>query len=277
MSWDELLELAEVAKNNKDKVLTTMETPIWYDSDSNFMISKMYQNNIGYSSVGSDGKGKIDFESGENRTKTEALVTELKKNYDDGLLTTKGVEGTYGSDAFKSGKVMFEIGSSGGTGYNSPEGGSIDVGIVKVPASNNNPLYVSQGPTLTFLRSSACSNEENDAKMYYAWQFAKYLTNPDVNVYLCIYGSEGYLPVRYSAYATANYLAFMEEGEIYAQSAEVLIDDIDGHYLNSAVFVGSAQLREQIGGVLTQILKGTKTSVSEALDDAISNTKTFIK
>ncbi len=277
MSWDELLELAEVAKNNKDKVLGTMETPIWYDSDSNFMISKMYQNKIGYSSVGSDGKGKIDFETGENRTKTEALVTELKKNYDDGLLTTKGVEGTYGSDAFKSGKVIFEIGSSGGTGYNSPEGGAIDVGIVKVPASNNNPLYVSQGPTLTFLKSSAYSNEENDAKMYYAWQFAKYLTNPDVNVYLCVYGSEGYLPVRYSAYETANYLDFMENGEIYAQSAEVLIDDIDGHYLNSEVFVGSAQLRDQVGGVLTQILKGTKTNVSEAIDDAISNTKTYIK
>ncbi len=274
MSWEELLELAKVAKDNKESVLSTMETPIWYDSDSNFIISKMYQNNIGYSSVGSDGKGKIDFEDGENRTKTEALITELKKNYDDGLLTTKGVEGTYGSDAFKSGKVIFEIGSSGGTGYNSPEGGSIDVGIVKVPASNNNPLYVTQGPTMTFLKSSAVSEEENNTRMRYAWQFAKYLTNPEVNVYLCIYGSEGYLPVRYSAYETTNYLSFMDEGEIYAQSAKVLINDIDGHYLNTDVFVGSAQLRDQIGGVLTQILKNTKTDVHQALSDAISIAKT---
>ena len=274
MSWDELLELAEVAKNNKDKVLSTMETPIWYDSDTNFMISKMYQNGIAYSSIGSDGKGRIDFESGENRTKTEALVNELKQNYDDGLLTTKGVEGTYGSDAFKNGRVIFEVGSSGGTGYNMPEGENFEVGVVKVPASNDNPLYVTQGPTMTFLRSSANSDEENDAKMYYAWQFAKYLTNPDVNVYLCVYGSEGYLPVRYSAYETNNYLTFMEEGEIYADSASVLINDIDGHYLNTDVFVGSAQLREQTGGILMQVFKNIKTDVAQAIDDAIATAKT---
>jgi multiple sugar transport system substrate-binding protein len=275
MSWDQLLELAEVARDNKDKVLSTMETPIWYDSDGNFIISKMYQNDIPYSSVGEDGKGKIDFETGDARTKTENLIKEIKKNADDGLLTTKGVNGTYGSDAFKSGKVIFEIGSSGGTGYNSPEGGSIDVGIVKVPASNDNPLYVTQGPTMTFLRSSAVSEQENDARMYYAWQFAKYLTNPDTNVYLCIYGSEGYLPVRYSAYETDNFIDFMEEGEIYAKSASVLINDIDGHYLNTDVFVGSAQLRDKIGGALTSVLKGIKTDVSDAVSDAISDAKTY--
>lgn len=274
MSWDDLLELAEVAKNNKDKVLSTMETPIWYDSDGNFIISKMYQNDIPYSSVGEDGKGRIDFETGEARTKTENLIKEIKKNADDGLLTTKGVNGTYGSDAFKNGKVIFEIGSSGGTGYNSPEGGSIDVGIVKVPASNGNPLYVTQGPTMTFLRSGSVSDEENDARMYYAWQFAKYLTNPDVNVYLCVYGSEGYLPVRHSAYETDNFIEFMDEGGIYAKSASVLINDIDGHYLNTDVFVGSAQLREKIGGALTNVLKGIKTDVSAAVSDAISDAKT---
>ena len=167
-------------------------------------------------------------------------------------------------------------GSSGGTGYNSPDGATFDVGIVRVPANNSNPLYVTQGPTMTFLRSSRNSDEENDEKMRYAWQFAKFITNPVVNDYLCIYGSEGYLPVRYSAYETNEFLTFMEEGETYAESAKVLINDIDGHYLNTDVFVGSAQLREQIGGALTQALLGSK-SVTTALDDAIATAATYIK
>ncbi len=276
MSWSELIDLCKVAYQNKDKVLTTMEEPLFYDSDSNFIISKMYQENIAYSSINSSGVGSIDFESGENRTKTEALLNEFKALRDEGILTTKGIENTYGSDSFKAGKCLFEVGSSGGTGYAMPDGSAFEVGIVKVPASNNNPLYVSQGPTLTFLKSTTLSSEENDLRMRYAWQFAKFLTNPDANDYLCVYGSEGYLPVRYSAYETSAYLQFLDEGEIYANSAKVLIDDIDGHYLNTDVFVGSAELRTQIGSALTQTLLGTKTA-TQALDDAIKTAKTALK
>ena len=157
-----------------------------------------------------------------------------------------------------------------------PDADAFSVGVVRVPASNNNPLYVSQGPTMTFLKSTRISDEENDLKMKYAWQFAKFLTNPDNNVYLCVYGSEGYLPVRYSAYGTNAFTTFLEEGEIYADSANVLINDIDGHYLNTDVFVGSAQLRVQIGGALTQTLKGIKPA-AQALGDAIATAKTYFK
>lgn len=276
MSWDEMMELSKVALENKDKVLSTLETPIWYDSDANFIISKMYQESIPYSSVDSNGTGHIDFETGEARTKLESWLTKTKKEYDDGLIMTKGVKNTYGSDAFKNGQVLFEVGSSGGTGYNNPEGSAFEVGVARVPANNNNPLYVTQGPTMTFLRSSKISAEENDAKMYYAWQFAKYLTNPEVNDYLCVYGSEGYLPVRHSGYETDSFLEFMDGGEIYADSAKVLINDIDGNYLNTDVFVGSAELRNGMGGALTQVLTGTK-GVTQALSDAISTAKTFFK
>ncbi len=276
MSWSDFIDLCKVAAENKNKVLNTMESVVFYDSDANMMISKMFQENISFSSIDDNGVGKIDFESGESRSKTEALLNDFKALKDEGILTTKGVEGTYGSDSFTAGKCLFEIGSSGGTGYAMPDGGSFEVGVVKVPASNDNPLYVSQGPTMTFLKSTAISNEANDLKMRYAWQFAKFLTNPDNNDYLCIYGSEGYLPVRYSAYETSEYLTFLDEGEIYADSARVLIDDIDGHYLNTEVFIGSAELREQIGGALTQVLKGTK-SAEGALADAIATSKASFK
>ncbi len=273
MTWDELLDFSKHCLANKSTVLDTMKQPIWYDSDSNLFISKMFQEKIPYCSIGSDSKGIIGFESGENRTKAEAFVTSLVTARREGLITTKGVENTYGSDSFTHGESIFEIGSSGGTGYTMPEGGSFEVGVTRVPASNNNPLYVSQGPTITFLKNPAKSKEENDQRMKYAWQFAKYITNPDSNVYLCIYGSEGYLPVRYSSYETPEFFEFLDGGEIYADTARVLIDDINGRYFNAPVFKGSAGLRDQCGGIITGALLGDKGTVTQLFDAAITNAK----
>ena len=273
MDWDTLLDLSKIALENKGSVLSTLDYPIWYDSDSNLFISKLYQQEIGYCSIDSNLKGKIDFESGENRTRAEAFVNSLVKAKDDHLLTTKGVWNKYGSDAFKLGQCIFEIGSSGGTGYNDPEGGAFEVGVARVPASNNNPLYVSQGPTLTFLKNPSISKAQNDLRMKYAWQFAKYITNAPTNVYLSIYGSEGYLPVKYSAYDTAEFADFMDNGEVYAESYKVLINDIKGRYFNAPVFKGSAELRDQCGGIVTSALLGNKGTVTELFDAAIANAK----
>ena len=268
VTWDELFEVAKVAKENKSQVMSSMETPIVYDSDSNLFISKMLQNDIPFISVDqTTGKGRIDFESGENRTKAEAMVTEFKNYHDQGLLTTKGTIGTYGSDSFKEGKCIITVGSSGGTGYNAPTGGSFTVGVCKVPASNNNPLYVSQGPTMVLLK-----NRSNPKVTEYAWKFMKYLTSTQNNVDLCIYGSQGYVPVRKSSYDTEDYLEYMQEGEIYADSARVVKEDINGRYLSTAVFKGSAVVRDEVGGIIAQVLTGSRT-VSGAFDYAIQQSK----
>ena len=273
LTWDEFLKFGEHCLANKSTVLDTMKQPIWYDSDSNLFISKLFQEKIGYCSINNLNKGQIDFESGENRTKAEAFVTSLVEARSKGLLTTKGVEGTYGSDSFKAGESLFEIGSSGGTGYAMPEGAAFEVAVAKVPVSNNNPSYVSQGPTVAFLKNPSLSKEANDERAKYGWQFYKYITNPDSNVYLCIYGSEGYLPVRYSAYDTPEFAEFLENGEIYAETAQVLINDINGNYFNSAVFKGSAELRDQCGGIVTAALRGTGGTVTQIFDEAITQAK----
>ena len=272
MSWEEFENLLTVVQNNKASIASTLQHAAWYDSDANWFISQMYQREIGYTSI-VDGVGQIDFESGTNRTKAESMLASFKALYDDGRITTKGIENKYGSDAFTKGEVLFEISSSGGTGYNMPEGLSADkIGCVPVPAANNNPAYVSQGPTITFLKNPSLTDAENEAQMFYAWQFAKYLTNPDNNVRLCIRGSEGYLPIRYSAYESAAYMEFLEEESIYSASAKVLINEIAGNYYNAPVFPGSAKLRDQVGGAVAYVLTGTK-SPSTALTDAINEAK----
>lgn len=289
LTWDEFMDFCETINDNKASILSTMIEPAFYDSDGNFFISKMYQNNIGYSSLDADGHVTLDFngyatgsftptaEQTQAYNDTVNMLMGLKNSYDKGLFTTKGVYGEYGSSSFTQQKTIFSIGSSGGAGYNFPSSSTFQVGICKVPASNNNPLYVSQGPTLTVFNSPRFSTSENATLTKYAYKFIKYITNAEVNAKLCINGSEGYIPVRESAYDTEDFLYFMEHGENYAKTTDVVIHDIAGDYINTPVFKGSATLREEVAGALADVLKIKKADLSvdaikTILNRALSNT-----
>ena len=45
----------------------------------------------------------------------------------------------------------------------------------------------------------------------------------------------------------------VEEGEFVADAADTVINEIDGHYLNTPCFKGSAAAREAAGGIITQV------------------------
>ena len=291
LTWDEFMDFCEiiVETNKTEKLFPTMEVaPCFYDSDGNYVISKMYQEGIPFASISDTGKGIIDFNGveGSGFTPSDAqkknyndLVEFLKSYkglYDKGLFTTKGVYGEYGSNNFTQQKTIFSIGSSGGAGYNFPSTSTFTVGICKVPASNNNPLYVSQGPTLTVFNNAKLSEQDNNDAVKYAWKFLKFITNEEVNSDLCINGSEGYIPVRESAYNTDLFLDFMENGEKYAKTAETVIKGIDGAYINTPVFQGSAALRENMGACFADVMRlganPTDEAIKEVLNRAISNT-----
>ncbi len=272
-SWEDFMGICRVIKENKTGAFSDIEVPALYDSDSNFFVSKMFQNNIPYSSIGSDGKGHIDFEDEGNFEKAVQMVSTLKGYYDEGLFSTKGITGTYSNTAFNKEESVFCIGSTGGAGYTIPKGDAFELGVCPVPASNNNPLYVSQGVTLTLLKNPAYSAEENALRCKYGFKLMKYLTNAQVNTEMCIRGSEGYMPVRQSAYETKLFLDYMEEGEDYAQTLKTCIDDINGKYYNTATFPGSATLYDEVGGVFASVFKDGK-DITETLKRAISNTKT---
>ena len=279
ITWADLIEIANAAYEHKDEVSTNLQYPIYYDSDSNLFITELYQNKVGYSSIGADGKGKIDFEEPTELAKAKDLVQLLKDARDAHLLTTKGCEGTYASNAFKNMETIFSIGSTGGTGYTIPDSGLFDVAFAKVPTMGGEDGrigYVSQGPSVCFLNNPSYSESQNEATLKYAWKLIKYLTSKQVNVSLCVTGSEGYSPVRNSCYTTETYNDFIEGGESYAEAAIVTQNDISGRYLNTAVFTGSATLRNEVGALVTNVLKGT-LSIDEAFALAINNTKKDIK
>ncbi|MCI2067958.1 MAG: hypothetical protein LKJ88_00030 [Bacilli bacterium] len=269
MSWDQLLAVAKAIKDNQTAISSTLKTPIYYDSDSNMYISQSYQKNIPYLSLNTDGTGSVDFVNDQ----AKALVQSYKDAKDAGYLTTKGVKGTYGSDSFKNVESVFSIGSSGGTGYQLPSGDSFEVGVCKVPSmSAENPVYVNQGPTLTILNNPGKDDATNAKRAKYAWKFLKYITSAEINTQMCVIGSEGYSPVRTSAYATDLYQQYLEEGETYAKTAKVVSDQVAGHYLISPTFKGSAVARTEVGGIVTQVLLGNKT-IDKAFEDAYNETK----
>ena len=276
MTWEELLALGEAAVEHKADVSNTLEYPIYYDSDSNLFISKLIQEEISYSGIDANGKGYIGFEKDPDLSDAKAFVNSLKVAHDDGVFTTKGAQGEYASNAFQAGKCLFTIGSSGGAGYTFPAFGEFDVGICKVPASNENPLYVSQGPSLTLLNRPDLTESENSRAVLYGFKLLKYLTSTQVNVELCVTGSQGYVPVRESCYGTETYAEFIQEGELYAETANVLMNDIDGHYLTTKCFKGSAALRNNVGAIISSVLSG-KASLDDAFTEAINSTKLEIK
>ena len=254
ITWEQLLNIARAAVAHKDTISSKLEYPIYYDSDSNLFITELYQNKVGYSSIGTDGKGRVDFEESANLTKAKEIVTALKQAHDDGLLTTQGVEGTYASNSFKEAKTLFSIGSTGGTGYTIPDAGQFETAFAKVPTMGEEVAYISQGPSVCMLNNPSLDKADNDNALKYGWKLIKYLTSKQVNVSLCVNGSEGYSPVRNSCYTTETYSDFIEYGEGYAQAALVTQNDI----------------------VVTNVLNG-KSTLDEAFATAINNAKKDIK
>ena len=276
ISWETFMDLCGYIESHRAEVSGSLKVAAWYDSDANFLVSKMYQNNIGYSAVTSEGKGSILFADGENYTKLTDLLTTLNTQYKANLFTTKGIKNTYGSDFFTGENCVFSIGSSGGSGYNFPQADAFELGVCRVPASNNNPLYVSQGPTLAIFNDKGLSSDKNSQTTLYAWKFLKYITNGQANAELCVNGSEGYAPVRYSAYETEFFQEFMEYGEQYAKCYDVIVNDINVNagYLVAPAFKGSAALRDECGSLLTAAIKADdSSSIPSLIDRCVSNAR----
>lgn len=274
ISWDDFMDLCTQIRGNMAKYSNMLEVPMWYDSDANYIITKMFQNDVAYTSIDDAGKGKIEFASGDNLNKVVDLLDAARSNYAAGLFTTKGIKNTYGSDFFTNEKCIFSIGSSGGSGYNFPQADAFELGVCRVPASNNKPIYVSQGPTLAMFNDRGLDKEVNDKAQLYAWKFIKYITNGQVNAEICVNGSEGYVPVRHSAYETSFFQDFMAEGERYAQCYKVVVEDVnsEGGYLVSKAFKGSASLRDECGSMLTAALTAAnKDAIPALVERAVNN------
>lgn len=290
LSWSEFMDLCSTIKSHaRDKDAKGEDlysalckngneyvAPCIYDSDGNMIITMLEQCGIKYSDI-VNGKGVISYANSDNLANTTALVKELKDWYQDGLFATKGTTGEYGSNAFTELHSVFSIGSTGGSGYNFSQN-IRNLGVCRVPCMNNQRKYVSQGITLTILNNAKFSAEENALKAKYAWRLLKFLTNPETNTELCVRGSEGYMPVRKSAFNTEEYIDYMLYSENYATVANLVYNELMGTFFNSYVFKGSSKLRTITGSMLTDAITAADgVTVEQAIANAVSTANGFIQ
>ncbi len=276
MSWDDLMAIGKLAYDNRVKYgFTALEYPVYYDSDSNMVITQLEQMGIDFSHK-ENGKVVLGLDSSANSAnyaKAKALLQDLKERHDEHVLLTKQSNGgAYASDSFKQRKCIFTIGSSGGAGYSFPEAGSFTVGFARVPYRGTNsqtPNYISQGPSVTFLRNKSLSNELNNKKILYAWKFYKYLTSTQQNLILAVNKSKGYIPVKESCYSTESWISYMAKEENSSKSANIVVNVIDRHFLNSLVFKGSGKYRDGLKTLVAEIFAGKDidTKIGELIND----------
>ena len=289
MSFEEMMEIAQIIEDNKVEFqCPDLENVVFYDSDSNMAITQLIQNGLVYSDF-KDGQPILGLDASEasmseNVTRAKSLLQKIRNWGKSGLLTTKAAYGNYSSTSFKSRKCIFIVGSSGGAGYSVPDEGDFNTGYARVPYFGTDALhpdYVSQGPSIAFLRDTSVSNEVNELRLKYAWKFYKYLIMPNTNVALTVNDSQGYVPIRKSAYATPTWGKIIspdteagEEITYYTHTANV-VQSIDYHFYSTKVFKGSDKYRENVTTAVKDLIK-SDDSIDDILATLVRETKKFM-
>jgi ABC-type sugar transport system, periplasmic component len=261
-TWDQMWDLcATIRAAYPDKGADGKYTyyPLGYDSDSNMYITLSQQMGIPFTSATGD---HYLF----NNDQAKDMVRKLKTNYDAGYFVTKGTSAnsTFTSTKFTAGEILMSIGSTGGTTYN--QTGNFTVGVAVPPSIDlDKPAVISQGPSICFF------NQATAAQKRAAWLFYRFISTAENSTYYAV--STGYQPVRTSSYSTAIYTSFVNaaagDRTIFNDVASTTLN-MQTSYFNSPVFVGSAKARNEMTGLMSSVLLGSKT-VDNAFNDAMSN------
>ena len=261
---------------------------IGYDSDSNLFISQMAQRNIPYTTAEGEGDAHyLFYEGGKPNDQLVDLACELYDMAAAGTsqersMVTQATYGTYASDLFLQQKVMFTIGSTGGSVYNDPNG-KFQAALVPVPSYQNNHKYIMQGPSLCFF------NTRDSAKEAAAWEFySQFVSDPELNAGVALENS--YDPVRTSSYDSQVYQQWcamglvQDNGKPGASYSDQ--DNLDAAmanripnltsiyaenewYITSDVFMGSGTAREEIGMTLAYADQSAQTTTEGKVRDAL--------
>lgn len=243
-----------------------------YDSDANLFISQMKQRGIEYTtSSGTKDQHFTFYNDADAKAKLNTLVSEIYNLTSKGILSTQATYGSYSSTLFLQKKVMFTIGSTGGSAYNDSE--SFTVGLAKVPAYKNNQQYILQGPSI-------CLFDTNDkAKEQATWDFySQYLSDATLNAQLALENS--YDPVRTASYTTDSYQAWVSMGQDASgnedQSTKLkyripsLTATLKDSYFTSPVFIGSSTARTEMGSILTYV-QNNNGDIDKAIKNVYDN------
>ena len=250
-SWQDLFELAQQIKTDYANKPTGF-VPVGYDSDSNLMITQLEQRGFAYTTNENVKKEADHFQF--NNQNTINLVTEITNLINNKLLVTKNTNGnSYTSDLFTAGKCLMSIGSTGGSTYQKST--TFVVGLAPVPAFRDtsgvlHKKYIQQGP-------SVCFFDNQDPQIHKgAWLFYKMMAEPENNATLALDNS--YDPIRISSYTTDYYRGFIAKANQnlgLQYDIPYITNQLKDNYMTSPVFKGSATARDEIGNIITYVVR----------------------
>ena len=272
LTWDFVWEVSEKAmeKNadgtfavNGQKVLI----PFIYKSTDNMMISMLKQKNAPYSTE----EGKIGI---FNDTTTELLL-EIAKHAETGAFSTFKIS-SYPGNFLNAGQCIFAIDSTAGATWMGSDAPLSDIAednkksfttvVRPIPQFDvDEPRMMSQGPSVCVF------NKEDPQEVLAAWLFAQFLLTNDVQTAYA--ETEGYVPVTTKARNSDNYkeylsLAGNDNNEHYSvkmDASKLLLENTDNTF-TTAVFAGSASLRDAAGALIENVTKAERrgTKVDES-------------
>ncbi|MGD6969314.1 ABC transporter substrate-binding protein [Rossellomorea vietnamensis] len=199
----------------------------------------------------------IDEESGEfkmNSPEGKEALEFVNGMIQDGVARTAGEDG-YMSGPFTNGDVAIYIGSSAGIPY------------VAGPAAENGlnwsaaVLPAGKEAATPFAGTNvSVFNSASDEEKLAAWEFTKFLINTENTA---LWASKtGYLPVRYSALESDEWVQYKEENPVYGIGEQ----QFDAGFYDPRI-VGAYGLKNAVAKELDKVLLGEMT-VEEGLEAA---------
>ncbi len=258
-TWEEMEELCR-----KIKEIDPDCVPLGYDSESNWFITMCEQYGSGYTTL--DENNHFVFDNETNRS----FVKEFREWYQEGLVTTEAIYGSYTSGLFtatEGQRCYMVIGSTGGASYQTPptdsEGNPLFETAMATPPQVNpeEPKVISQGPSLCIFK------DDNDQEVIASWLFVKFLTS-DSSFQAAFSMASGYAPVIKSVQDNEVYKAWLGKASGYnnlqALSVQLALDQSDAYYVSPA-FNGSSVARDQVGLLMQDALVSTEADIDSAI------------
>lgn len=233
-TWDDYYTIGEtmLAEKNLASLGLDDRAGIW----------EAFVKQTGADYVTADG---VQYNNEQGLAATELLTDMYSKGY-----ARLAGDGEFFSTLLSNSLVGAYIGSSAGVSYITPDGW--ELGIAPVAKGETGAAY-SAGTNLIMFAKDANAQKA-------VWEYMKYLTSTDVTVKWAM--ATGYLPVRTSAFESAEYQAFMEENPAaaaaYEQSAVMFV---------SPTFDGSNDVRTAVNTTIEEIaIYNTDSDTSNDVD-----------
>nr|WP_297705031.1 ABC transporter substrate-binding protein [uncultured Butyrivibrio sp.] len=200
---------------------------IGYDDLAGLVEASLHQNGADYV----DATGALF-----NDDKGLETFTYLSNLYNNGYARLVGEDG-YFSNVISNQQIASYVGSSAGVSYIKAEGW--ELGVAPLPGNVQKAANMAGTNIVMFAQDSN--------KQLAAWEYLKFITSTEEVTKWAV--GTGYLPIRTSAYETAEYKSYMEEN-ICAKACYEQAKD----FFFSPTFDASNDIRSTVPGTVEQLV-----------------------